>query len=552
MNRLVNKLALMFCLSLLLTLLNPVAFATAQELKGGNNSLGQFRLFTLAGDVTVAGVGLRGVGYGDIVLSEIPTGAVVHQAFLYWATLGYANTYTQPNLNGQPAPGQLIGTTGDTFWGVQNNFVYRADVTSLVSGNDTYTISNLPSDLIAGNDSQGASLVVLYRQTGNPLRTIIINDGAVALNFTRTTYTDTISGYTADSPVSDAHVTYLVGDGQVEWDSGSISFNGTPIASGVFSGADGDFWGSHTFDVTDLVSGSSATTTLSNQYPTNLDADCLLWAATIFSVTTAAPQTINQLSESFHHTLFGDVTAAGVGLRGSGQGAINLSGVPDNATIFRAYLYWATLGSSSQYTNPQLNGTNVNGELIGTSADTCWGAQANYAYRANVTSIVPGNGDYTISGLPARLDDGNDLQGASLVVIYNAAGLYRTVIINDGAVTLDLVNTTYQDDLGSFTADQPGAQSHITYLIGDGQSQWDSGTVLFEGSSIASNVFNGVDGDYWGTLRFDVSGLISEPNATTTITNDNIDCLLWAATILSVETEPPVMDQIVYLPLIER
>lgn len=190
MNRLVNKLALLFCLSLLLTLLNPVALATAQDLKGGNNSLGQFRLFTLEGDVTVAGVGLRGVGYGDIVINDIPTGAIVHQAFLYWATLGTANTYTQPNLNGQPAPGQLIGTTGDTCWGVQNNFVYRADVTSLVSGNGTYTVSNLPSNLTTGNDSQGASLVVIYRQTGNPLRTIIINDGAVALNLSNPDYTN--------------------------------------------------------------------------------------------------------------------------------------------------------------------------------------------------------------------------------------------------------------------------------------------------------------------------------------------------------------------------
>ena len=116
--------------------------------------------------------------------------------------------------------------------------------------------------------------------------------------------------------------------------------------------------------------------------------------------------------------IFGDVTSAGVGLRGQGEGTINLSGVPDNTYVHNAFLYWATLGTSSGYANPQLDGTTVNGQLIGTSADTCWGASANYVFRADVTDLVRGNGDYTISGLPDDLTVGNDSQGASLVVVY--------------------------------------------------------------------------------------------------------------------------------------
>jgi hypothetical protein len=79
---------------------------------------------------------------------------------------------------------------------------------------------------------------------------------------------------------------------------------------------------SPTISVTSLVSGSSAATTLSSSEPNDpSETDCLLWAATIFSVTAAAPQTSNHMSESFHETLFGDVTSAGVGLRGLGQRA---------------------------------------------------------------------------------------------------------------------------------------------------------------------------------------------------------------------------------------
>jgi hypothetical protein len=547
-------LTVLIFIALLAAMFGSTHSVTAQEIFDGNNTLGQSFVYTLTGGVTVAGVGLRGVGSGNINLTGVPAGATVFRAHLYWATLGNSNTYTQPSLDGNLVSGRLIGTTGDTGWFVQNNFVYRADVTDLVSGNGTYTISGLPSDRLAGNDSQGASLVVIYRDNTQPRRTILINDGAVALNGIRPTHTNTITGFEADSPVSEAKVTYLVGDGQAIWDDESILFNGTSIANGVFSGVDGDYWGSHTFDVTDLMTDNIATTTLRITGQDTEDPDYLLWAATIFSITASAPATTNQLSQNLNQTFFGDVTSAGVGLRGTGIGTINLSGIPDNSYVHQAFLYWATLGNSSGYTNPQLDGYTVNGEVIGTSADTCWGAAANYVYRADVTNLVRDNGDYTISGLPDDLAAGNDSQGASLVVIfgYGITGLYRTIIINDGAVTLDLVTNSYTDTLGDFFADQPTPRTHMTYLIGDGQSEWDSGSISFEGQPIAGSVFTGIDGDFWGTLRFDVTGLINEPDATTTINNDapGTDCLLWAASILSVETEPPVFDHFIYLPLI--
>jgi hypothetical protein len=527
----------------------------------GNRTLAPSALFTIAGDVTAAGVGLRGVGTGDITISEIPPGSTVFRAYLYWATLGTANTYTSPTLNGSPVNGNLIGTSGDTCWGTQHNFVYRADVTHLVFGNGIYTIAGLPGNLSLGNDSQGASLVVLHETGGAPFRTVVINDGAVSLNFSITTHTDTISGFDPDSPVSEAHVTYLIGDGQARWDAGNIYFNEEPIAAGVFSGIDGNYWGTHTFDVTGLVSEPVATTTINNTDPDNpLSPDCLLWGATIFSVTSAEPpEPENELSEFINQTLIGDVTASGIGLRGQNSGTIVLDGLPEGARVLQSYLYWATLGNSGSYTRPALNGTVLTGQLIGVSADTCWGAARNFVYRADVTPYVRQNGQYTISGMPNNLAAGNDSQGASLVVLYQLSGLRRTVIINDGAVTLDLIVNSHTDTLGDFFADQPNAEARITYLIGDGQERWTTGDVSFEGVSIATDVFTGVDGPYWGTLSFDVTGLVSEPEVTTTINNENPsdptspDCLLWAATVFSVETERGVViPEVFYLPLIGR
>lgn len=551
----IRWLAVLGVLAIALALLAPRS-ARAD----GNGELNQSFVHTLQGDVVSAGVGLRGVGTANIALSGIPSGAEVVRAYLYWATLGSANTYTNPTLEAQSVNGELIGTSADTCWGVQHNFVYRADVTDIVTGDGLYTIAGLPGSLPNGNDSQGASLVVVYSDASEPFRDVVINDGAVTLDLTNNVYTDTLTGFVPDSPVTDADVTYLIGDGQSEWDPAAVSFEGTPIGSGVFTGVDGDFWGTLTFDVTNLSPDAPADTTIDNTAALNgTSPDCLLWAATIFSTTTGAPaEAENDLSRFFEHTLHGDVTSAGVGLRGTGSGDIVVSGIPAGAGVARAFLYWATLGGSDAFTSPAIDGFTVNGEVIGVSADTCWGAANNFTYRADVTDLIDSNGVYTISGLPDSLATGNDSQGASLVIVYatDIDRPRRTIVINDGAVTLDFDTNQYTDTITGFVPDTPVTESHVTYLIGDGQSVWDNGDVLFEGTSIANNVFNGVDGDYWGDLTFDVTALSPSDPASTTIDNeivgdeDSPDCLLWAATVFSVTAPEPAYAYFAHLPVL--
>lgn len=254
-------------------------------------------------------------------------------------------------------------------------------------------------------------------------------------------------------------------------------------------------------------------------------------------------------------TLQGDVIAAGVGLRGTGQGEIVLASVPADARVEWAYLYWATLDTEDAFSSLELEGEPVNGELIGRSYDTCWGvppAAYNFVYRAEVTGQVTGNGSYMISGLPDDRFAGQDSQGASLVVIYSQPGPYRTVLINDGAVTLDL-NTvnTHSTTLGGFSTDQDDPPGKIIYIVGDGQAEFNDGALTLEGNLLDSNVFQGTDGDYWDTLQFDASGLLSAPTAVTTIDNRGVgtspDCLLWTAAVLSVQAQP--QDQRIYLPL---
>ena len=134
-------------------------------------------------DFAVAGVGgLRGNGFGDINLTGVV--GTVTKAYLYWH--GPTNS-TDPNfnanltMNGNAVSGTNIGFSDDNFWGQENSQAYRADVTSLVNADGTYSLAGL-----SAANSNGASLVVYYDDgdsTNN--RDIVSFDGNDA-NFANT------------------------------------------------------------------------------------------------------------------------------------------------------------------------------------------------------------------------------------------------------------------------------------------------------------------------------------------------------------------------------
>ena len=247
------------------------------------------------------------------------------------------------------------------------------------------------------------------------------------------------------------------------------------------------------------------------------------------------------LAQSINTNLKGDIVASGVGLRGIGEGDIVISGIPQDSNVVRALLYWATIGSHGIYSSPTLNGSSVNGELIGTGPDTCWGALNNFVYRADVTSVVDGNGVYSLTGLPAAGPTIDDSQGATLLVLYsNPMADQRTIVVNDGATVVDTINgpLEYMDTLTGFAASSP-PNAQVTFLVGDGQIIWQSGTIDFNGAILGTDHFFGTDGDYWDTLTYDVSALSPVSPSTARIIGDE-DCLLWAATILSVAGFPAI------------
>ena len=520
---------------------------------------------TLEGDVISAGVGLRGEGSGTITLPDLPPGANVVKAYLIWATIG---THLHPTLtlNATQISGSLIGISANTCWDSPyflQNYVYRADVTPHVGSGGDYLIAGLPSDLETGNDSQGASLIVVYSLPGSPLRTILINDGAVTLDTVKNTYTDTLKGFWTDEPVSEARITYIVGDGQEEYYTGDLTFNGELVARDEFLGTAGDYWDDLTYTVTDFSPYSPSTTTIDNQLD-SFTPDCLVWAATVFSVTTEMVMEVeNQLAQTENFLLYAEAITAGVGLRGEGSGEIVIDGIPEGATISRAYLYWGTLGTTGAYEHLSFNGVDVEGEVIGISGNVCWppphlGLEFfSFNFRADVTEHVTGNGTFTIAGLPSNLSMGNDSQGASLVVIYSHPDIntLRTFIINHGAVSLDTEVNSYTDTIEGFEISDPLINAEVTYIVADGQEVWDTGDVLFNDETIGFNVFQGKDGNYWDTVSFNITELEPASPSTTTLYNINLDdgstpdCINWVATLFSVTSPPLPVDYLIYVPL---
>jgi hypothetical protein len=239
----------------------------------------------------------------------------------------------------------------------------------------------------------------------------------------------------------------------------------------------------------------------------------------------------------------GDVTSAGVGLRGVGSGTINMTGVPEGATVAKAYLYWATLGTAATFSSPSLNGTAVAGTLIGRADDPAWGAQQSYAFRADVTSLVAGNGAYTISGLPGLGPTINDTEGASLVVIYTRPGAaVRKIVINDGAVMLHpSLLSYYQTNLNGFTAAAVPAGSSATFIVADGQTF----TPEYAGLNttlLSTNAFSGSDGNHWDTRSYDVSSALGGAATTANAALSTVgDSLIWIAAILGVSQEQTLL-----------
>lgn len=117
-----------------------------------------------------------------------------------------------------------------------------------------------------------------------------------------------------------------------------------------------------------------------------------------------------------------------------------ISGIPESAKIEKAFIWWDIAGSDTienvVLENPEEAADTFAGIRIGGNSSMCWGPEG--AFRADVTSIILGNGTYFISGLPTDTTfdffNKSDATGATLFIIYSdpANSYLGNLTINDG------------------------------------------------------------------------------------------------------------------------
>ncbi len=218
---------------------------------------------TFCGDYTAKGVGIRGTWSGDIVISDIPGGATVKKAWLYWMFLKPTCPAGNGDFDGHPITGTCIGRDIDPGWAPSDSsFAFRKEVTPWVSGNGTYPVSFSHSG--AWVRGEGASLVVLYEKATDPEKVFLIYDGNVELEGSGIagrirTYDWTMQSFKADNPVTSAKITYIIGDGQEEPTIriDSVYYNSSLLDTNCASQSDGEYWDTKTYDVTALTPGGS-------------------------------------------------------------------------------------------------------------------------------------------------------------------------------------------------------------------------------------------------------------------------------------------------------
>ena len=172
------------------------------------------------------------------------------------------------SFGGTSVTGANIGFSDDNFWALENSQAYRADVTSLVTGNGAYAIANFRKSGII--EINGLSLIVFF-DDGNAANNVDValfngNDANFNNDYDADNWNATLNGINYSGGA--ASLTLHVSDGQnfSPSDDGTLVINGVNIATGgLYQGngvqfGDGAFppngalWDIETFDITSLLS----------------------------------------------------------------------------------------------------------------------------------------------------------------------------------------------------------------------------------------------------------------------------------------------------------
>ena len=130
-------------------------------------------------------------------------------------------------FNGTPITGTNIGTASDNNWGFQNSQSYRADVTSLVTGNGSYSLSNFRKTGRRRRHQRRLADRVLQRRDPSNDRNVVLwngNDSNIAFGSDPADWDETISGVPYPGSGT-ASLDLVVSDGQ-SFNDAAVVLNG--------------------------------------------------------------------------------------------------------------------------------------------------------------------------------------------------------------------------------------------------------------------------------------------------------------------------------------
>jgi VCBS repeat-containing protein len=285
-----------------------------------------------------------------------------------------------------------------------------------------------------------------------------------------------------------------------------------------------------------------------------------------------------------NYFITGDYAVAGVGLRGQGvnglaTGPIEIDGVPPDADIVAAFLYWQVVTTSADGPDsgslpatfkgyPLRSAGGPFGKLLtieGTAP--CWasgggtgssgGSKLTYTYRADVLRYFDvddrkdqngnliGTGKLIVNGLhdvaiPDSGSGGNATPiglGASLVLVYrdtNPLTPLSAIVVYDGGYTLNNASPTMSQVIQGFYQSANGT-GRLTHIVGSGQAN-KSETLVFNGAPIPGGSFGASAGPSWDNPTFSVT---FDPGLTQLATgvSQSSDCLTWGAVIFKTEVK---------------
>ncbi len=408
------------------------------EVQNGNGVLGTIFDTTLCGlNYTQATVklGQRNQIQGVIQPAAFPISGMascspVVRAYFWCVTAGtgipITANITNPDGNSASFLMTVVGQVGDLCWGSQGTYVYRADVTSIISNNGNYVISGLPTTTTittTNDDTDGGTLLIMYQDlTSSFTGSIHLMDGAVGILGGSTT--QNMTGFNSCGNSTSGSAFMGLADLQMAGATYNMNGNGTTTYP--------------TYNWLDFVSQSTSVTngqsTAAYSFQSNGDCYCLFLAGLYWqtSCMTCNPSTAGLTITS------SSVTPATCGANGAA--AVTVTGGSGNYVIT-----WSTNPTQFGLSANNLAGGTYVVSAIDTVAGMCGNITITIPYTGPVltTSATPVNctttGSASVSvtgGTPPYTYLWSPTGGTGTTESNLNAGTYTVVVTDNSGCTV--------------------------------------------------------------------------------------------------------------------